>query len=409
MSKKTWLLSSLSLLSCSVFAQSTLQPGNWRATLNRADGNPIVFNLDVTQQKGKTSIAVVNGQEKMQIQDIKSDKDSLFIDMPVFESSFRVKVIAKDSLSGTWIKRGAVSDVNIPFTASAKQNYRFALSNGDATANAGGKWKIDFIHGDKHQPAIGNFVQQGNEVTGSILTPSGDYRFLAGTVSGNLLQLSTFDGVHAMVFKATIDGDEITDATVYSGKTSTEKWTAVRDANASLPDEKLTKVKDGEDGSLDFSFQDLDGKKVSIKDTRFKNKVVIIQLMGSWCPNCMDETAFMSEYYKKNKQRGVEMIGLAYEYTTDLARSKASLRKFQKRFDVKYPLLIAPVALTDPERTSKTLPQLTDIKVFPTTLILGKDGKIAEITSDFFGPGTGEYYTRYVEQFEQTVNGLLNK
>lgn len=404
-----WLFSLFVSLSLGANAQTDLKDGNWRAALLREDGNQIVFNLNVKQQKGKTVFYIVNGKEKMEVNDIRFAKDSLFIDMPVFESSFKLKVVSRDSLTGTWIKRGTAKDLIMPFTASANQDYRFAAVKGDATEQAGGKWKIDFIKGDSHEPAIGNFTQQGNLVTGSILTPSGDYRFLSGTVTGDLLRLSTFDGIHAIVFTAKISKDAITEGQTISSKAPIGNWVAVRDANAALPDEKLTRVKDGQDGKLDFSFKDLDGKTVSINDKRFKNKVVVIQLMGSWCPNCMDETAFMSDYYKKNKQRGVEMIGLAYEYTTDLERSKYSLRKFQKRFDVQYPLLITPATVSDPDRTEKTLPQLTNIKVFPTTIILGKDGKVAEIETDFFGPGTGEYYTRYTEKFGKTIDELLKK
>lgn len=405
----SWLFSLFLSLSIGATAQSPLKNATWRATLLREDGNQIVFNLGVEQQRGKTVFYVINGEEKMKVDDVRFVKDSLFINMPVFESSFKLKVVAKDSLSGTWIKRGTSKDQTMPFTASANQPYRFAAVNGDATEQAGGKWKIDFIRGDKHEAAIGNFKQNGNNVTGSILTPSGDYRFLSGIVTGNLLQLSTFDGVHAMVFTARINKGSITEGQTISSKAPVGNWVAVKDDNATLPAEKLTKVKDGQDGTLNFSFKDLDGKTVSINDKRFKNKVVVIQLMGSWCPNCMDETAFMSEYYKKNKQRGVEMIGLAYEYTTDVERSTQSLRKFQKRFDVKYPILISSATVSDPQRTEKTLPQLTDIKVFPTTIIVGKDGKVADIETDFFGPGTGEYNTRYVEKFGKTIDELLKK
>jgi len=409
MRKMSWLFSLFLSLSIGANAQSTLKNGTWRATILREDGNQIVFNLDVDQKKGKTIFYVVNGAEKMKVDDVRFVKDSLFVNMPVFESSFKLKVVAQDSIAGTWIKRGTTQDQTMPFTASANQPYRFAAVNGDATELAGGKWKIDFIRGDKHEAAIGNFSQTGNIVTGSILTPSGDYRFLSGIVTGNLLQLSTFDGVHAMVFTARINKDSMTEGQTISSKAPVGNWVAVKDANAALPDAKLTKLKEGQDGTLNFSFKDLDGKTVSINDKRFKNKVVVIQLMGSWCPNCMDETAFMSEYYKKNKQRGVEMIGLAYEYTTDITRSTQSLRKFQKRFDVKYPILISSATVSDPQRTEKTLPQLTDIKVFPTTIIVGKDGKVAEIETDFFGPGTGEYYTRYVEKFNNTIDELLKK
>lgn len=410
MNKKAWILSFSLLFAVSANAQTALKKGNWRASITRADGKNIIFNLDVQQQKGKTVFYIVNGQERMLADDVTIVKDSVFIDMPVFESSFKLKAVTKDSLSGQWIRKGSEKDSSMPFTASANEHYRFPAVNGNATEQVTGKWKIDFVRGNgSHRPAIGQFTQKGNEVTGSVLTPSGDYRFLSGIVSGNLLQISTFDGIHAMVFTAKINKDNILEGNLYSGAAPVEKWTAVKDANATLPAEKVTKLKDGEDGTLNFSFKDIDGKQVSIKDNRFKNKVVIIQLMGSWCPNCMDETAFLSEYYDKNKNRGVEVIGLAYEYSTNFQRSAASVRKFQKRFKVNYPLLITPTTISDSLRTEKTLPQLTAIEVFPTTLILDKSGKVTDISTDFYGPGTGEYYTRYKKEFEKTIDDLLKK
>lgn len=408
MYKKTLGIGLFALLSFGATAQTALQHGAWRAALQRNDGNKIIFNLDIQQQKGKTVFYIVNDPEKMLADDVTIVKDSVFINMPVFESAFRLKIISKDSLSGTWIRKTTSKDIVMPFTATTKQAYRFPAVNGNAKESADGKWKIDFTKGTgSEREAIGQFTQKGNLVTGSILTPSGDYRYLSGIVTGDSLQLSTFDGIHAMVFTGKLNKGNITDGNLYSGPVSKEKWTAVKDDQAALSAGQVTKLKDGEDGTLNFSFPDLDGKPVSIKDKRFKNKVVIIQLMGSWCPNCMDETAFLSDYYDQNKKKGVEIIGLAYEYTTDVKRSAASLRKFQKRFNVKYPLLITPATVSDSLRTEKTLPQLTAVKVFPTTLILDKSGKVTEITTDFYGPGTGDYYTRYKAAFEQKIAKLL--
>lgn len=410
MYKKTLAIGLFALLSVGASAQTSLQHGAWRAALLRNDGNKIIFNLDIQQQKGKTVFYIVNEPEKMLADDVTIVADSVFINMPVFESAFRLKIISKDSLSGTWIRKTTSKDIVMPFTATTKEAYRFPAVHGDATENVNGKWKIDFTRSNNSErEAIGQFVQKGNQVTGSILTPSGDYRYLSGIVTGDSLQISTFDGIHAMVFTGKINKGSITNGNLYSGPVSKEVWTAKKDEQAALSAEQVTRLKDGEDGSLNFSFPDIDGKQVSIKDKRFKNKVVIIQLMGSWCPNCMDETAFLSEYYDKNNKKGVEVIGLAYEYTTDFKRSAASVRKFQKRFNVNYPLLITPTTVSDSLHTEKTLPQLTAIKVFPTTLILDKNGKVTEITTDFYGPGTGDYYTRYKEAFEKKINELLEK
>jgi thiol-disulfide isomerase/thioredoxin len=268
---------------------------------------------------------------------------------------------------------------------------------------------INSVNG-KVLKAIALFKQQKNRLTGSFLTPSGDYRFLEGVVTGDSLKLSTFDGSHAYYFHAKIDNaNRISSGQYFAGYAGLQGWTAIKDDKALLPEQDApTSLKPGETG-LNFAFKDLDDKLVSIKDERFANKVVIVQLMGSWCPNCMDETKFLSEFYRNNKKRGVEAVALAYEYSTDLQRSKASLRKFQQRFKVEYPMLITGVTTGDEQRTEKTLPQLTPIRSFPTTIFIDKKGNVRKIESAFYGPGTGAYYQEFLKEFNGTVDELLGE
>lgn len=222
--------------------------------------------------------------------------------------------------------------------------------------------------------------------------------------------LSGFDGGHAFLFTADIkDKNTIVNGMYYSGVSHKEWFTAVRNAHAKVSTNSVSMyMKPGED-HLDFHFPDLGGKQVSINDVRFKNKVVVVQILGSWCPNCMDETVFLSDYYNKNKQRGVEMVALAYEYSTDFDRSVKSLAKFQKRFDVQYPILITGVAVSDTLKTEKTLPQVTLIKVFPSMIIIDRRGKVRKLDTDFFGPGTGKYYEEYKKNFYATIDMLLKE
>jgi len=123
----------------------------------------------------------------------------------------------------------------------------------------------------------------------------------------------------------------------------------------------------------------------------------------------MDETAFLSDYYNKNKHRGIEIVSLAYEYSTDRERSVKTLRKFQQRFNVQYPMLITGVAINDSMRTEKTLPELTPIKFFPSSAILDKQGKVRKLDTGFNGPATGDHYVQYKKEFEETVNKLLSE
>jgi thiol-disulfide isomerase/thioredoxin len=393
------------LFFCSVSAQADLKPGKWTATLLRGDGFQIPFGLDFKREDGKLVCYVLNGTERMRTENIVASGDSILIRMPVFESYFRLKATRKDSLNGVWIKGGSTNDVIIPVTAVAGKS-RFPNTKQGEARQVAGKWSIEFTRANQtKRPAVGEFVQNGQSVTGSVLTPAGDYRYLDGIVKGDSLFLSTFDGIHALLFAAEINGEAI-NGYFYSSASVPERFTARKDANAKLT-APVTSVKEGNDGKLNFSFKDLEGNMVSLQSERYRNKVVIVQLMGSWCPNCMDEMAFLSEYYRKNKDRGVEVIALAYELTTDEERSRKSLRKFQQQFKVQYPMLITGVAVGDPARTEKTLPQLKEIKVFPTSIILDKNGLINEINTSFYGPATGQYHLDYKADFERRISALL--
>lgn len=388
-------------------AKITLQQGKWHASINRHDGHQVPFQLDIQNQDGKYVCYILNGTERIKTEEIVAANDSVTIRMPVFESYFKVKIINKDSLNGQWISGGEAKDIIIPFSASAGGE-RFPAVKTGKSATVQGKYAIEFTRANQtKRSALGQFFQKGNTVSGSVLTPGADYRYLDGIVSGDSLFLSTFDGSHALLLTAKIDGDHIT-GNFYSGAGGREPWTAVKDENVTLTS-AVTAVKEGSDGKPAFSFKDLEGNTVSLQNDRYKGKVVILQIMGSWCPNCMDETAFLSEYYKKNKDRGVEIIALAYELSTDEARSKKSLQKFQTQFNVQYPILNTGVTAADPQRTEKTLPQLTALKVFPTTVILDKNGVVSEIGTTFYGPGAGDYHLKFKDHFEKTIDTLLSQ
>lgn len=408
--KKSALIFLLGMLAGAAVTAQPLTPGIWKFSLKRMDGNLIVFTAEVQNQGGKPLLTIMNGSERLTVPDITVKGDSIRIVMPVFESRFEGRIKDNSHLAGSWIKGSANNDIVIPFEAEAQQPVRFASDQGRARFDISGRWAVKFFSGRSVKPAVAEFKQIGNHLNGTFLTPTGDDRYLEGIVTGDSLKLSTFDGGHAYLFTARITSDTtIAGGMHFASAAGRERWSAVKDANASYSDTLAASyVRPGQD-RLHFAFPDLDGKKVSIRDSRFRDKVVIIQIMGSWCPNCMDETAFLSEYYNANKKRGVEVIALAYEYSTDFQRSQKNLRKFQQRFQVHYPMLITGVKVGDSLRTEKTLPEITPIRSFPTTILIGRDGKIKKIDAGFMGPGTGEHYEAYRKKFMDTVDRLLRK
>ena len=401
---------SLFLIFSPVQAQTGLA-SNYTGYLVRQDNNTVVFNIEVANENNETVFYVINADERIKITPVTITNDSVNFAMPTFESTFKTKRNADGSLQGVWIKGTSGNFQNWKFYAIPNQNIRFAKNQGSAKYDISGKWDVTITRADgTPRKALAEFEQKGDRLTGSFLTPSGDYRFLEGIVTGDSLKLSTFDGAHAYTFYAKIpDAERIAGGVYLSGFNGKETWSAVKDKNVKEPvQEQPTKLKPGET-KLNFTFKDLDGNPVSINDERFKNKVVIVQIMGSWCPNCLDETKFLSEFYDKNRSKGVEMVSLAYEYSTDWDRSVKSLRKFQKLFNVQYPMLITGVTSTDEQKTEKTLPQLTPIRSFPTSIFLDRKGNVREVHSVFYGPGTKKYFEEYTKIFSAIVEGLLKE
>jgi peroxiredoxin len=386
-------------------AQTKLATGVWRGALKTASGNEIPFNFEVSGN-GKQQLAVINSTEHLQVPNVTGLGDSVFIKMPLFDSEFKLKQTGQ-TLSGQFIKHLGVRDAAMEFSATAATPYRFFKDGEKPAFDVSGRWSAIFGEGADQDTTVAEFKQSGAKVTGTFLTTTGDYRFLEGTVAGNQLYLSCFDGGHAFLFTAKISDDKtLSEGKFFSGLTGKDVWTAVRNDNAKLPDAySLAALKPGYK-KLAFSFKDITGKTVSLDDERFKNKVVIIQIMGSWCPNCMDETAYMVNYYKKFHKKGVEVVGLAYERTPDFAKSQKTVAQVKDRFNIPYPLLITGYT-SNKDETAKSLPMLTKVVGFPTTIIIDKSGDVRKIHTGFSGPGTGHYYTEFISEFEQLTEDLL--
>ncbi|KAA9037207.1 TlpA family protein disulfide reductase [Ginsengibacter hankyongi] len=398
----------------SVFTEAQVKqplPDNWRLALERKDGKQVVFQLLRGNENGKMVLYVINAAERIKITDVKIAGDSMFFTMPAFESSFRVKLQGNGNMKGIYLKGTSGNTQYWPLSGYANIPDRFSPVYGEAKNNISGKWDVSITraNGSKRK-AVAVFEQNGNKLTGSFLTPSADYRYLDGIVTGDSLFLSAFDGDNVHLFEAKIsDANTISGGIFYNGYIAKETWTAQKNNSVALPEiDDPTRLREGA-SKLDFTFNNLQGVPVSINDEKYKNKVVVIQLMGSWCANCLDETKFLSGYYKRNRSKGVEIIALAYELTTDAARSQKSLAKFQKLFDVQYPMLITGVTAGDENKTEKTLPQLTPIRSFPTTIFIDKKGNVREVHTNFYGPASGEYYIASKNKFYETVDRLLNE
>ena len=394
------------LISCAPKKEepNSLKTGIWRAYIE-LQGQQLPFNFEVVKDaQGGYDVYLKNAEEKILLDEIVVSNDSVDMPLHVFDANIKA-AIEGDTLRGLFIKNYE-NDYKVPFTAVYGQAFRFEnVKNQTDVPDFSGKYQVTFVNETDTTEAIGIFRQEGDSVTGTFLTPTGDYRYLQGNVVNGKMQLSTFDGNHSYLFTAVKQDNDKLEGEYYSGKTFHQWWTAEKNENASLPDpESLTYLKKGFE-KIDFSFPDVNGKTVTLNDEKYKNKVVILQIFGTWCPNCMDETKFLAHWYKDNHDRGVEIIGLAYERKDDFNYASERVKKMIDKFNVDYDFVIA--GINDKAKASETLPQLNKVVAFPTTIFIGRDGKVKKIHTGFSGPGTGIYYDQFVQHFNETVNTCL--
>src|SRR5882724_923744 len=378
--------------------------GSWRAAVV-SPGGDIPFGLVIETNAGPLSAYVVNGDEKVLFTSVTLTGSTLTLCFDHYDSQI-VATISPDggSMSGTWTKQAGKDRPVMPFTARrvtapARFDPRGAASGTKIAADVSGSWDAVFKDDDGTSPATAELKLTGERLLGTFLTPTGDYRYLEGDYGAGLLRLSCFDGGHAFLFiaKAREDGTLAGDFWSRGGYHAT--WTAARSkpSVSALPDAFSMTALKNPTGRLGFSFPDLDGKKVSLADARFRGKVVLVDVFGSWCPNCNDQAPVLEELYAKYHARGLEIIGLAYEMTGDAARDAVFVRKYAERHHVSYPLLLA--GTSDKAEASATLPDLSGVLAFPTLVFVGRDGGVKAIHTGFAGPGTGAHFVELKAQY----------
>jgi thiol-disulfide isomerase/thioredoxin len=415
-----------------VSAAALLTPGPWRGEL-ATQGQQIPFLFEVKTEVGKPVVYLINkglnGEERLRCDEIAAAGDSVTIRLHVFDAALVVRADGKDKLKGTWVKYDSKTPYRVPLVATYTPSTVLFDDEGATEVfiskdlQKGQTYRTDFTDEEgKKYPAVTLLKQlidssnsPNSSVVGTFLTTTGDYRYLSGNfvqVQGeDHLMLSTFDGSHAFLFEAVPDkasGIKQLKGDFYSGKSGHETWTAVLDPKAKLPDaDTLTYLKKGE-SRLNFKFPSLvKGSTISPTDAKYRGKVVVLQVLGSWCPNCMDESRFLAPWYEQNKARGVEVIGLGYERMADYDQAAARLKQMKERLNIGYDVAVAGVANKD--SVAKSMPQLAKFLAFPTTIFLDKKGVVRSIHTGFAGPGTGQYYEEEKAHFNRTVDKLLKE
>jgi thiol-disulfide isomerase/thioredoxin len=385
--------------------------GSWRAVLT-SPGGELPFTLRVVREGNALRAVIVNGAEQAPVSGVDVHDSSIRIRFDGYDSAINANLSDDgNAMTGAWTRTVPAGICRMAFHATRGEQPRFvaAPANAASLSDVNGIWKAAFVDSDGVSPARGEFHQEpgSNRVTGTFLTPTGDDRYLDGSFENGLLRLSTFDGAHAFLFQAHASADGKLSGDFWSRDSYHATWSATRadDASATLPDGWKDVGLTNSEGRFQFRFPDLAGKPVALTDDRFRGKVVLVNIFGSWCPNCNDEAPLLAAWDRKYRDRGLAIIGLAYEFTGNASRDREMLQRFADHYGITYPLLLAGVS--DKKKASATLPDLTRVIAYPTSLFIGRDGKVKKIYSGFAGPGTGKHFEALRTEMESVIESML--
>ena len=412
---------------------SAIAPGEWRAVLyidpnksitpgiqdrsgerqNLHEQNdigilPFVFDVKYTNDTS-WYIEIHNGEERIPIRDISLGRTrseaspTLKMEFDIYDSHIEA-LVKEDIMQGHFVVR-AKENYRIPFAAFHGKEGRFIRSvDIENRSDFNGRWEVIFSPDTEDEyRAIGEFKQEGHLVTGTFLTETGDYRYLEGIAEGNKLWLSVFDGAHAFLFHAKENADGSIQGIFRSGKHYQTSWIGNRNNKVKLksPDSLSQAIVE----QFSLTLPDHEGVETSFPAPDL-NGIKILQIMGTWCPNCKDETEFLIEYLNNNPDLPLHIVSVAFERYSQKELALASLARYKDKLNIPYPIFYG--GLSKKSAASEILPMLDKVISYPTMVFLDKNNRVRRVHTGFAGPATSEYED-FVNDFDEFVKSLASE
>jgi thiol-disulfide isomerase/thioredoxin len=383
----------------------TPEKAYWSGQLHRSDGKIIPFKAFIDFQSTSPSGYFLVGEERTQIPEIHRDADSLVFLFSEYSAAMRGTVHG-DHWDGNYIRYRA-TPISIPFTAVAEGPDQMHASEASKPAiPLVGKFQALLQEGKTiDSTTVATFWTKNDSIYGTLIAPDGDYGLNAGIQQGTTATLSRFTGWQAQLFEFSQTGTSWK-GTFYVRDDPPEQLTLVpRSTLAEKPaGAQETKIKNP---GIPFTFSGiaLDGDTLTNASGRFKGKALIVDIMGTWCHNCMDEAPILQQLYEEYKDKGLEVVGLSFEINDNMVQAKKNLGLYQKRFGLTFPILYC--GSTDDKYVGPALrAQLVNFYAYPTALLIDKKGRVRFIHVGFRGPGTGEEFQAEVKHLYDVVKEL---
>ena len=374
--------------------------GRWEATVT-VRGIAIPFRLDLAGEGKDFTASLFNGDVPVTPSRAGFQNGTLTLAFDQLPMTITAQ-LEGGQLNGRIQGRSLDRDGS-PFHA---KRYQPAPPAPDTAPSIAGVWEIphETVKGEKAWRLI--VRQSGAEVAAAILRVDGDTGSLTGRWQDGKFVLSHFDGTRPalMEIEPGKDGSlAIELKTGREGKLTAYRAEEARAKGVPEPEDFAghTTIKDPSQ-PFQFRLPDLDGKIRSNEDAEFKGKVVLVNITGTWCPNCHDEAPYLEELYRKYHALGLEIVALDFEEAEQQPHFTRA-RAFVKKYGIEYPYLVAGA----PGELQDKVTQFVNLNTWPATIFIGRDGLVKGIHAGFAGPASGDFYRQLDREYTSTIESLL--
>ncbi|MBI4852673.1 MAG: TlpA family protein disulfide reductase [Acidobacteria bacterium] len=373
--------------------------GRWYATL-QAPAGEMPFELTFKKIGKKYSGELWDGHHRVRLQDFKLEDNKLFFGIDDARIRFEVERQNGD-LIGSWTRKGT-SITKLSITAKSIKPQVTRPTNKQLKSFLGEWFCVEKDESGKETPVtLVIRTRKNKSIEGTGIDPTGDFGVMQGYFQNDKLVLSRFDGQSLSLVVAKLEGESLQAAV----STSPSSQFAIFGARkgVTLPDPtKVAKI----NPSLKFNFSDLEGKPINFPNDEFRGKVVIVNIMGTWCHNCHDETPFLVELYEKYHSKGLEIISLCFEAQETEEQDLKAIARYKKTRKIPYTMLYA--GKLESGAPAKKITGVENFGGYPTNIFVARDGTISATHTGFWGPATGEKHIQIKKEFEETINNLID-
>jgi len=395
----------LAIFVITLLASGQSVEGTWDATVT-VNNVSVPFRIEIDGTGADVHSYFFNGDDRVNPSSSGTFQNGSLV--LTFDSyATRLEATLNDGvLSGTY---GGGSGSAYAF--QAKRHDPALAATGDQHApDISGLWEIQ-VKSPKGESAWHFVVNQARaRIDAAILRVDGDTGNLSGNYKDGKFFLSHFTGERPFYVEATPRSDGSLQLQIASFH-DIQNLVALRPAevararNLAPPDDPTehTRAKDPSQ-PLRFSFPDVTGRVVSNTDDRFQGKVVLVNITGSWCPNCHDEAPLLEELYRKYHGLGLEIVALDFEPAEQL-KSLSRVRAFIKRYGIEYTYLIAG----EPSQLNEKIPQAENLNAWPTTFFVGRNSLVRSTHTGFTSQASGELDSRLKDSVRNEIGQLLSE